>query len=333
MLRAPTLRSLVLAVILASGVSAAAEAQRPGPAQPGLLRVCNDPDNMPFSNQKEEGFENKIAQLIAKDWKANVVRMGTHPLFWKTVDRKKLLNRLGEDVDAALKNGMFVIISYMVIGWPDGHYEVGTGGGPEDLNDSDFKLATSFWDAVAARWGKDGRVMFELWNEAIYTKEDWRPEVGQQWAKLKPYHQKLLQIVRKHSDNVVIVSSNHWSYLLKGVRKDLLEGKNIAYSWHIYDGQYKNDTRKWADALDDLQEVAPVLVTEWGFDPNTTHHYQGTAEDFGKPFVRDFLEGKGLHSVAWCWHTTVGPPMLKEDWHTPTEYGAFVRDYLRTHNK
>lgn len=72
MLRAPTLRSLALVGILTAGVSAAAEAQRPSPAQPGLLRVCNDPDNMPFSNQKEEGFENKIAQLIAKDWKAKL---------------------------------------------------------------------------------------------------------------------------------------------------------------------------------------------------------------------------------------------------------------------
>lgn len=72
MLRAPTLRSLTLVGILTAGVSAAAEAQRPSPAQPGLLRVCNDPDNMPFSNQKEEGFENKIAQLIAKDWKAKL---------------------------------------------------------------------------------------------------------------------------------------------------------------------------------------------------------------------------------------------------------------------
>jgi mxaJ protein len=55
-----------------AGASAAAEAQRPSPLQPGILRVCNDPDNMPFSNQKEEGFENKIAQLIAKDWKAKL---------------------------------------------------------------------------------------------------------------------------------------------------------------------------------------------------------------------------------------------------------------------
>ena len=72
MLRAPTLRSLALVGILTAGASAAAEAQRPSPAQPGILRVCNDPDNMPFSNQKEEGFENKLAQLIAKDWKAKL---------------------------------------------------------------------------------------------------------------------------------------------------------------------------------------------------------------------------------------------------------------------
>ena len=31
------------------------------------LRVCSDPNNLPFSNRKEEGFENKIAQLIARD--------------------------------------------------------------------------------------------------------------------------------------------------------------------------------------------------------------------------------------------------------------------------
>lgn len=72
MLRAHTLRSLALVSLLTAGASATAEAQRPSPAQPGLLRVCNDPDDMPFSNQKEEGFENKLAQLIAKDWNAKL---------------------------------------------------------------------------------------------------------------------------------------------------------------------------------------------------------------------------------------------------------------------
>lgn len=31
------------------------------------LRVCADPNNLPFSNQQKEGFENRIAEIIAKD--------------------------------------------------------------------------------------------------------------------------------------------------------------------------------------------------------------------------------------------------------------------------
>jgi mxaJ protein len=30
-----------------------------------VLHVCADPNNMPFSNQKQEGFENKLAELVA----------------------------------------------------------------------------------------------------------------------------------------------------------------------------------------------------------------------------------------------------------------------------
>lgn len=31
------------------------------------LKVCGDPDNMPFSNKQSEGFENKIAEVIARE--------------------------------------------------------------------------------------------------------------------------------------------------------------------------------------------------------------------------------------------------------------------------
>ena len=31
-----------------------------------VFRVCADPNNLPFSNEKQEGFENKIAQLFAQ---------------------------------------------------------------------------------------------------------------------------------------------------------------------------------------------------------------------------------------------------------------------------
>lgn len=32
-----------------------------------VLRVCSDPNNLPFSNARREGFENRIAELLARD--------------------------------------------------------------------------------------------------------------------------------------------------------------------------------------------------------------------------------------------------------------------------
>ncbi len=66
-MRISWLRAGLLAPVLL-GLAVPASAQRPAPLQAGLLRVCADADNMPFSNQKGEGYENKIAELIAKTW-------------------------------------------------------------------------------------------------------------------------------------------------------------------------------------------------------------------------------------------------------------------------
>jgi mxaJ protein len=67
----------IAAVLALAGTSAfpsslTAQALRPNVEKPGIIRVCADPDNMPLSNQKGEGFEQKIAELIAKEWNAKV---------------------------------------------------------------------------------------------------------------------------------------------------------------------------------------------------------------------------------------------------------------------
>ncbi len=59
-----------LVVVLAAS---AAQLNAQGPAldlqlelvDPNVLRVCADPSNLPFSNQKGEGFENKVSELLA----------------------------------------------------------------------------------------------------------------------------------------------------------------------------------------------------------------------------------------------------------------------------
>jgi quinoprotein dehydrogenase-associated probable ABC transporter substrate-binding protein len=52
--------------VLIAGPPARAQ-QSPDLASQTELRVCADPHNLPFSNQKGEGFENKIADLLAHD--------------------------------------------------------------------------------------------------------------------------------------------------------------------------------------------------------------------------------------------------------------------------
>jgi len=52
---------------MALGIAAGAPAQTSEAVDRSSLRVCADPANLPFSNRAGEGFENKIAELLAAE--------------------------------------------------------------------------------------------------------------------------------------------------------------------------------------------------------------------------------------------------------------------------
>ena len=68
----------------------------------GQFRVCADPNNLPYSNEKHEGFENKIAELFAKE-------LGASPGFTWWPDRRGFIRntlRAGQcDVVMGVPNG------------------------------------------------------------------------------------------------------------------------------------------------------------------------------------------------------------------------------------
>jgi mxaJ protein len=65
--RVPGAACGILALFAAIGLLApAARADDAAPMQ--ALRVCADPDNLPFSHEDGSGFENRIAQLVADDF-------------------------------------------------------------------------------------------------------------------------------------------------------------------------------------------------------------------------------------------------------------------------
>ena len=67
------MKLLVTFVILGMLVACDSPAPEPETAPPQrVLRVCADPNNLPFTNERLEGFENRIADLIARDIGARV---------------------------------------------------------------------------------------------------------------------------------------------------------------------------------------------------------------------------------------------------------------------
>jgi mxaJ protein len=63
----------------------------PGAPPRAMLTVCADPNNMPFSNQAQQGFENRIAALIARDLGVDITYV------WWAQRRGYVRNTLGSD--------------------------------------------------------------------------------------------------------------------------------------------------------------------------------------------------------------------------------------------
>src|SRR5215207_866793 len=68
----------VFAMLAIAVASLLAPARAAEPASP-VLRVCADPDNLPYSAGDESGFENRIARLVADDLQAEL-RYAWQPL-------------------------------------------------------------------------------------------------------------------------------------------------------------------------------------------------------------------------------------------------------------
>ena len=266
-------------------------------------------------------------KVIAREWNANAVRLSIHPSTWRDIGRLEVMKRLQQEVRAALDAGLFVILAWHTIGVPDGYYQPAPEGLPPDAYDTNFALAQDFWRHMAWQFGADGRILFELWNEPAFAA---LPEDGgSRWMQLKPYWQQLIAVLRQNgSANIVLATGRQWGYVLKDIPDNLLEDANTAYSWHVYPDSDKRGAEGWRENLSGLDRIKPVVVTEWGFDPEGTNGHQGTAQSFGSAFREVLLSGHALHYTAWCWHPTWTPRMLQPDWRTPTEFGRFVKETL-----
>ncbi len=271
-------------------------------------------------------------EILRGKWNANVVRISVHSYVWRNADlfggRTAIMDLLRTHINAATGAGLYVILDWHVTGWPDGFARPPDPGEPAGMHDTGFSLALDFWSEASRIFGKNGAVAFEVWNEPVRGPNNWQPD-AREWKLLHPYWERLISVIRANSENLIILAGGSWAYSLKGIRELPPTDPNVAFSWHVYAGKENNDEVRWAAAFDDLSRDYPVIVSEWGFDEMGAPYYRGGVGDFGAKFATNWLEGRELHWVAWCWHSSIGPAMLKADSTTPTPFGAFVKALLR----
>lgn len=82
------LKPAAWALLIAASTAQAANAANAADA-PRELRVCADPDNLPYSQRDESGFENRIARLVADDMGARLT------YFWQELRRGFVRKTMG----------------------------------------------------------------------------------------------------------------------------------------------------------------------------------------------------------------------------------------------
>lgn len=266
--------------------------------------------------------------VLADVWRANVVRLSLHPYLWRA-RRAEAARALEAEIAAARRHGLAVIVEWHAIGWPGGAFEAPQAARrlPADAYDTDLDLAEDFWGEIAARFGGEQQVIFEIWNEPVRLEA---PEGawGADWHDLRPIWSRLLATIRRRAGNLVLATGGAWASDLTGVRDAPLDDPMVGYAWHVYPGTAGGSPDRLAALLDALPRTRSVFVTEWGFEPAPAGHLQGSADGFGRMLAERFLDRFALNWTAWCWQPDWRPPLIAPNWRTPTEAGAFVRALL-----
>ncbi|MFY0598426.1 MAG: glycoside hydrolase family 5 protein [Cyclobacteriaceae bacterium] len=214
-------------------------------------------------------YNEEVVKRIAIDWKANIIRvpMGVDAN-GGYLDHPSNYQKVKTVIEAAISAGIYVIVD-----WHSHHAE------------DHQQEAIDFFSELAKTYGNHPNIIYEVYNEPLSVS----------WSDvIKPYAEKVIDVIRKHDpDNIIVVGTPHWSQDIDVASKDPISGyKNIAYALHFYAGSHSRHLREKAETA--ISNGIAIIVTEWG-----TVNANGDGA-IATSSVNEWLDFMRKHNISHC---------------------------------
>jgi len=174
-------------------------------------------------------------QWLYKDWGCNVVRaaMGIEPQRGYIRDPKGSKEKVKAVVDAAIKEGIYVIIDW-------------------HSHNINLKEAKEFFTEMATTYGAHPNIIYEIFNEPDYET----------WKEVKAYSVEVIAAIRAiDPDNIILVGNTHWDQDVHIAADDPITGfSNLMYTLHFYAATHKQQLRNRGDYA--LSKGLPLFISE-----------------------------------------------------------------------
>ncbi|TSD03371.1 MAG: Endoglucanase [Parcubacteria group bacterium Athens0714_16] len=179
------------------------------------------------------------------------------------------------------------------------------------------EIAKKTAEILAKRYGNESHVLFEILS-ALYLGIN-----GKEWVE---FASSIVSIIRKYSENIVVIAAMNWPQNLNALFDNQFEGNNIVFGIMIYPGSKDLDKIN----VKKLKENHAIIITECGYERLNPKEemMKSTREEYALP-LKKFIIENGFSWFAWCYHPVRQPVMLNsyspEDF---SEWGKFVKDEL-----
>lgn len=208
-------------------------------------------------------------KTLAKDWNCSVVRaaLGVEPDNGYLKDTAKSMKLITTVVDAAIKEGIYVIIDWH-------SHNINLNG------------ARAFFKTMATKYHGYPNIIYELYNEPDYET----------WPQVKAYAIDLISTIRAiDAGNIILVGSPRWDQDINLPAEDPIKGyDNLMYTMHFYAGTHKQWLRDRTDAA--IAKGLPIFISESaGMD--ATGDGKLDYEEWNKYI--SWMEEKKLSWITW----------------------------------